>query len=263
MTMENDWWLYMLLILGMVYLAYLRMRKKQRVYRRMPDRDFPRQWQEILRKRVPFYQRLSSSDKRKFEEEVHIFLLNFKISGQDTEITDLDRILVASGAVIPVFRLEKWHYLKLEEVVIFPDKFQIPETDKMARGLVGWGEMAGQVWFSRKALYQGFHVDDDQKNVAIHEFIHLMDMQDGIVDGIPEELMDEEDIEPWLELVKEKSERIGTTVSSIRDYAKANPVEFLAATGEFYFESPDKLRSEHPRLYRALDKIFNPKQNWF
>ena len=44
------------------------------------------------------------------------------------------------------------------------------------------------------------------------------------------------------------------------DYAKANPVEFLAGTSEFYFESLDKLRSDHPAIYRALDKIYNQRQ---
>ena len=259
----EDWWVYVILVVGALYVAYYKMKKQRRVYRRLPDRDFPRQWREILQQRVPFYQRLSSSAKKEFENQVHIFLLNVQISGNETEITHLDRVLVASGAVIPTFRLEKWHYATLNDVVIYPDKFRVPDTNKMARGLVGWGGMEGEMWLSRKAVYQGFHLDNDQKNVAIHEFIHLMDMQDGMVDGVLEGLMDEEDIEPWLQLVKEKSERIGTEDSSIRDYAKANPIEFLAATGEFYFESPDLLKSEHPVLYRSLDKIFNPNSNWF
>lgn len=218
---------------------------------------------KILEQRVPFYQRLSAALQKDFEEEIHIFLLNYKIAGADTEITDLDRILIASGAVIPTFRLEKWYYKKLEQIIVFPERFQIPETDKMASGLVGWGDMQGQLWLSRKALYKGFHIDNDNKNVAIHEFIHLMDMQDGLVDGVLEELMEAADIEPWLQLVAEKSNKIRRGQDSIREYAKANPAEFLAATGEFYFESPDDLRSRHPKLYRTLDKIFNPKANWF
>jgi Mlc titration factor MtfA (ptsG expression regulator) len=259
----NEYWFYGILLAGMLVIAYLRMKKKQRVYRRMPDREFPDQWQMILEKRVPFYQRLSSPVRKDFEKKIHIFLLNYKIAGADIEITDLDRVLIAAGAVIPTFRLEKWHYTKLEQIVVFPERFQIPETDQKASGLVGWGEMEGQMWLSRKALYKGFHIDNDNKNVAIHEFIHLMDMQDGLVDGVLEELMEEADIEPWLQLVKDKSEKIGLDHVSIREYAKANPVEFLATTGEYYFESPNEMRSAHPELYRALDKIFNPKANWF
>jgi Mlc titration factor MtfA (ptsG expression regulator) len=259
----SDYWLYGLLIVGMILLAYRQMKKRRKLYRRLPDRDFPEQWTVILNKRVPFYQRLSASAKKDFEYKCHIFLLNHNITAQETVLTDLDRILIAAGAVIPIFRLEKWHYTMLKEVTVYPDKFLIPDTDQMARGLVGWGAMAGQVWFSRKAIYEGFHIDNDQKNVVIHEFIHIMDMQDGFADGVLDELMGDDDIEAWLELVRQKSELIGTDRSSIRGYAKENPVEFLAASGEFYFESPDKMRSEHPVLYQALERIFNPNSNWF
>lgn len=248
----------------MFLIAYLRMKKKRRVYRRMPDRDFPDQWRKILEKRVRFYQRLSRTEKEKFEKEVHIFLLNYQIVGAETRVTDLDRMLVASGAVIPTFRLEKWHYTTLKKVVIHPGKFQIPETDQLARGLVGWGEMEGQMWLSRKALYEGFHKTTDNKNVAIHEFIHLMDMQDGIVDGIPETLMVESDIQQWKKLYAEKSEKKGLVdTEGLRRYAKTSLVEFLAATSEHYFENPDHLKRKHPKLYRALDKIYHPNANWF
>ena len=261
--MRNEYWYYSILVVGMLVIAYLRMKKKQRVYRRMPDRDFPEQWQKILEKRVPYYQRLSNPFRKEFEKHIHIFLLNYKIAGADIEVTDLDRILIASGAVVPTFRLEKWHYKKLKQIIVFPEKFRVPETDDMASGLVGWGEMEGQLWLSRKALYKGFHIDNDNKNVAIHEFIHLMDMQDGLVDGVLDELMEEEDVEPWLELIEDTSHKINRGEVSIREYAKSNPAEFLAATGEFYFESPNEMRSRHPKLYRTLDKIFNPNNNWF
>lgn len=259
----NDMWMVVLLVAGMLALGYLQMKKRSRVYRRLPDRDFPVQWREILAKRVPFYARLSSTAKTDFENKCHIFLLNHPIFGENTEVTDLDRVLVAAGAVIPIFKLPKWHYTNVKKVVIFPDKFLIPESDQMARGLVGWGGMEGQIWFSRIAVYEGFHLDNDQKNVVIHEFIHVMDMQDGIADGVLETLMQERDIEIWLELVSRKMKLIETGETSMRDYARANPVEFLAAAGEYYFESPQKMRKEHPELFRALDRIFNPDANWF
>ncbi len=259
---SNDWWLFAILIVGMVGIAYLRMKRKSKVYRRLPDRDFPKQWREILEKSVPFYQKLSTASKRDFEEQIHIFLLNYKIRGHQTEVTGLDQILVASGAVIPTFKFKKWHYVNLEEVIIFPERFQVPGTDEKASGLVGWGEMKGQMWLSRKALYKGFH-EDNQKNVAVHEFIHLIDMQDGVADGVIDQVMGDEEIDHWVSLMNETVKAIDGKESSIRDYAKANPVEFLAVTGEFYFENPNKMRSEHPKLFRALEKIFNPDKNWF
>jgi len=48
--------------------------------------------------------------------------------------------------------------------------------------------------------------------------------------------------------------------STIRNYGKTDQKEFLAVVSEFFFESPDKMKSEHPALYNALDSMYNPKK---
>lgn len=85
-----------------------------------------------------------------------------------------------------------------------------------------------------------------------------------MVDGVLEGLMQEEDVKNWQNLFEEKAALIASDENaSIRRYAKTSPVEFLAATGEHYLENPDELRREHPRVYEVLERIFNPKKNWF
>ncbi|GAB5418865.1 MAG: zinc-dependent peptidase [Crocinitomicaceae bacterium] len=226
---------------------------------RMPDRDFPREWRRILEQKIEFYNRLSRTKKSEFEKRVHIFLLNVQITGIDTEVTHEDRILVASGAIIPIFGFDNWHYSNLKEVEIYPDKFLIPKTDKMASGLVGWGAMEGKMMLSRKALHHGFYDQNDQKNVAIHEFIHILDKQDGEMDGVLEKVMNEVDIMPWLHIINMKMKEIDSGSSSIREYGAANKAEFLAVVSEFFFESPEKMKSEHPALYSALNSFYNPQ----
>lgn len=256
----NDYWLYALLIVAGFFIVYKQTIREGRVYRRIPKREFPLEWRTLLVQSVPFYNKLSNRDRTEFEKQVHTFLLNYQIIGKNTTITHKDRVLIAAGGVIPTFRFKNWHYATLKKIILFPDKFTIPETDKMARGLVGRGAMEGQMWLSRKALYQGFDIDTDQINVAIHEFIHLVDMQDGIVDGVLVELMSDADVEKWMHIVKSHSLLIEEGESSVRDYAKTNPVEFLAAVGEYFFESPAVLQSNHPDLYRILDRVFNAKE---
>lgn len=226
---------------------------------RLPDRPFPNEWRRILREKVEFYNRLSGSKKSEFENRVHIFLLNVKITGVDTTVTHEDRILVASGAVIPIFGFEKWNYANLQEVEIYPDKFRIPKTDKMASGLIGWGAMEGKMMLSRKAMQHGFYDQNDQKNVAIHEFIHILDKQDGKMDGMLKQVMNEVDILPWLQIINMKMHEIRNSESSVRDYGATNEAEFLAVVSEFFFESPEKMKTEHPALYNALDSFYNPQ----
>lgn len=225
---------------------------------REPNRDFPYQWREILKNQVDFYKKLNPSEKQLFEYKVHVFLLNVRIVGMQTEVTHEDRVLIAAGAVIPVFRFKNWHYRSLREVHLYPDKFQIPTTDKYANGLVGWGEMEGRMMLSRKAIIHGFADITDGKNVAVHEFLHLLDKRDGQIDGVLENVMSKNDIEPWLYIIESKMNQINLGDSDIREYGGVNEAEFLAVVGEYFFEKPEEMKSEHPGLYNALDSFFNP-----
>lgn len=255
----NSVFIYLLIgaIIG-TFIGYQKYIIRDTPHLRKPDRPFPYQWRELLEKHVAFYNRLSTSQRIEFQKRVHIFLLNVRITGNNTEVTHLDRILVPSGAIIPILGFEKWHYSNLTEVIIYPDKFQIPTTDQFATGLVGWGSMDGTMMLSRKALIEGFDSTSDQKNVAIHKFIHLLDKQDGKIDGVLGKLMHKSDIQHWQRMVTTKTNEINKEQSTIRDYASSNTAEFLAVVSEFYFEEPDKLKLEHPDLFMALDHFYNP-----
>lgn len=248
------------LIIGVAigtFLGYHKLKASREGFKNNPSRPFPKLWRDILADRVEFYKRLSSHDKIEFERKVHIFLLNVRIRGMQTEVTHVDKILIAAGAIIPIFRFAKWNYANLEEVQLFPDKFLIPNSDKMANGLVGCGAMEGKMMLSRKAVHHGFFDTTDNENVVIHEFIHILDKQDGKIDGVLGKVIKEIDITPWLHIIQLKMNEIDANNSSIRKYGATNQSEFLAVVSEFFFENPERLRSEHPDLYNALDSFYN------
>lgn len=259
-TEMNNTILYILIgaAIGLL-IGYWKLRSSREEVALKPKKKFPYQWRNLLEERIAFYNRLNAAEKTEFERKVHIFLLNVKITGIGTEVTHLDRILIASGAVIPIFRFRKWHYANLEEVELYPDKFLIPESNKMANGLVGWGAMEGKMLLSRKAVEHGFYDQTDNQNVAIHEFIHILDKQDGKIDGIMGQVMGEIDLMPWLHIINLRMKDIDLGNSTIRNYGSANKAEFLAVVSEYFFENPERLRSEHPDLYKSLDRFFNQK----
>ncbi len=223
-------------------------------------RQIPIQWKSILRHRVQFYNRLDADRKKDFEDRIQYFLTSVRFVGIKTQVTDIDRILVAAGAVITLFGFKKWHFSNLQEILIHPADFIIPGTDKEVRGLVGYGAMEGRMMLSRKALIEGFYDSSDGKNVAIHEFIHIMDKEDGKVDGVLSDIMNEIDISPWMHLIHQKMSEIEEGRSGIRKYGAANEIEFLSVASELFFENPDKMEKEHPVLFEALDAIFNPSR---
>jgi Mlc titration factor MtfA (ptsG expression regulator) len=219
---------------------------------------------KLLDSRVDYYHRLSNSEKRRFESQVAVFLQTVNIEGVGSEITDIDRVLIASSAVIPVFGLGDWEYRDLlTNVILYPDTFdheyQFEGNSRNIQGMVGTGYMNGQMILSRPSLLKGFSPMAGKENTAIHEFVHLVDKADGATDGVPEQLMEHDYATPWLSLMHKEIHRINEGHSDINPYATTNEAEFLAVASEYFFEKPDQFKAKHPELYEQLSIIFRQK----
>ncbi|MDR6241643.1 M90 family metallopeptidase [Aureibacter tunicatorum] len=222
--------------------------------------EMPESWKKLLTENVNFYRNLSQEDKIKFENRLLHFISIKRIIGVDTEVEDLDKVLIASSAVIPLFGFSEWTYPNLKEVLLYPkafDKdFQISGTRKNITGMVGNGVMEGKMILSQKALRAGFIIDNDKSNVGIHEFIHLIDKADGEIDGVPKMLIQNQYAIPWLKIMHDEMNRIYSNQSDINPYGGTNQQEFLSVISEYFFERPDLLKRKHPKLYEAMENIF-------
>lgn len=154
---------------------------------------FPAAWREVLTAHVAFYNGLAGEQKTRFECRVQLFLTQTSIIGVQTEVDELTRLLVAASAVIPAFGFPDWEYRNLGEVLIVPDAWQLPTAEnqevKSLRGTL-LGSVQGfqnshYMRLSKAALVQGFADAQDRRNVGIHEFAHLLDEADGVIDGVP------------------------------------------------------------------------------
>ena len=215
----------------------------------------------LLKENVLFYTRLSPEAKIQFEEDVRYFLSHTRITGVDTPVDKLDKLLVASAAVIPIFYFTKWKYHNLREVLLYADAINMQfeskgNADRNILGLVGTGPFEGSMLLSKSALRQGFSNQSDKRNTAIHEFVHLIDKSDGETDGIPDILLDKQFILPWLELMHKKMQQISQGKSDIDSYGLTNKAEFFAVVAEYFFERPALLEEKHPVLYKMLCEMF-------
>lgn len=226
-----------------------------------PTRSFPKQWRVILVKEVNFYNSLSQEEKKSFEYKVQEFLLNCRITGIETTVDTTDRLLVAASAVIPILQFPKWRYTNLFEVLLYPqsfnEDFETRGHDRRILGMVGSGFMNGKMILSKQALHHGFDNTSDKKNTAIHEFVHLIDKLDGTIDGVPQLLLEQPCIIPWLDLMSQKIEEIGDNESDINPYGGTSKIEFFAVASEYFFERPKLLAKKHPKLYDMLEEIFD------
>lgn len=250
-----------ILILGTILISWLYLRKKDKT---KPASQYPnKNYSLLLKEHVDFYARLGPPEKVRFEKLIQEFLQDTTIEGVGTEITDLDRVLIASSAVIPIFGFGDWKYENLTNVILYPNTFdqdfQFEGENRSILGMVGSGYMNGQMLLSRAALIKGFSASSGKENAAIHEFVHLLDKSDGTTDGIPENLMSHEYAVPWLKMMHQEMHRIEAGKSDINPYALTNEAEFLAVAAEYFFEEPEKLQHMHPELYLQLTKIFKQK----
>jgi MtfA peptidase len=217
-------------------------------------------YDELLDAHVPFYHHLVVGDKNSFEKRVREFLGEVRIEGVGTEVTDMDRVLIAASAVIPIFGFPGWRYQYLTNVILYPDTFdgdfQFEGGSRNILGMVGSGYMNGQMLLSRAALEKGFSSASGKENTAIHEFVHLLDKSDGATDGVPANLQPPAYAAPWLHLMHVEMHKISAGKSDINPYALTNEAEFFAVAAEYFFEKPGQLQQKHPELYASLSRIF-------
>ena len=223
---------------------------------------FKRKWRKLLKQHVAFYGHLSKEERKRFEERMRHFFRRVQITGIETEVTELDRVLVAASGIIPTFGFEKWnHYPRLREVLLYRTHFRQGDfategTDRRVAGMVGGGSLNGKLLLSRPSLHQGFK-NAGRSNTGIHEFVHLLDKADGDTDGIPEYFMENTYVIPWLEMIRSEMEAIERGESDIDDYATTNKAEFFAVVSEYFFNRPAAFADKHPRLFALLERVFD------
>lgn len=252
-------------IIVLAFLVYYFAQKKKQVI--MPEQNrISESDKQFLQSAIPFYQKLNEDEQKLFEEKMATFLSSTHITGVKTELTRQDNLMVAAGAVIPIFRFNEWQYRNLHEVLIYPNTFsknyELSGEDVNVLGMVGEGALQNVMVLSQPALRQGFANQNAPTNTAIHEFVHLLDKSDGATDGLPENLLPADSKEPWLRWMHKEIEKIINDQSDIDVYGATNEAEFFAVASEYFFEKPDQFQEQHPELYKLLCKVFKvPKEN--
>ncbi|HLV39829.1 M90 family metallopeptidase [Xanthomarina sp.] len=247
-----------IVLVGFAIYAFTSTRKKK-------VKPFPANWHNLLLQHVYYYKNLSTSEQKRFQNRMMMFLSEVNLESVDFELTELDKILIASSAVIPVFNFLEWYYKNLSTVLVYPDQFNedlgFAQTDKKRQiaGMVGNGQFEHQMILSRKALHEGFEEKSHIHNTGIHEFVHLIDKLDGIIDGVPEALIQRSYVIPWLKIIHKEMEAINANQSDIRNYGGINEAEFLAVASEYFFEQPALMKKKHPDLYQMLQVCFQTK----
>lgn len=247
-----------IVIVFVVVLLYTRLKKdkqhKEAVLIPVDEMDTD------LNEHVSFYKKLNMADKEIFRNRVQHFLDTTIITPVgEFKLTDLDKLYVASSAIIPIFHFKDWAYNNLDEVLIYQDTFtkdfSEEDAERNVLGMVGDGAMHRMMILSLPALKDGFEAGRPG-NTGIHEFVHLLDKADGATDGLPEYMIPKDLVEPWMKHMHQAINAIRSGHSDINPYAGTNEAEFLAVISEYFFQKPEFLHEHHPDLYAILVKVY-------
>ncbi|MBW3544489.1 MAG: zinc-dependent peptidase, partial [Bacteroidetes bacterium] len=116
--------------MGLLLFIYYRWAtRKKRLARKAVREGFPKDWRHLLASNVAFYNGLNRRQKKRFERRITIFLAQTHISGIETEVDDLSRLLIAASAVIPTWGFKDWEYPNLGEVYLTDGAVSVHEPE--------------------------------------------------------------------------------------------------------------------------------------
>jgi len=245
-------------MLGRLWRGWRSARDEAAVRRRAIPDDL---WKRTL-VRYPFLQRRDAADAAELRRLTSLFLdrKEFDCTG-GLRLTDALAVSIAAQAALPVLRLGIEPYDGFVGLVVHPepvvarrehadDDGVVHEYDEPLAGEAMEGGPVMLVWpdvrRAGQSAAQGY-------NVVIHEFAHVLDMADGLADGVPL-LPPDIDRDAWCAVLDREYETFVARVEREEDtaldpYGASAVEEFFAVASESFFVDPLRMRAEHAALY--------------
>jgi MtfA peptidase len=232
---------------------------------RLRSQPFAESWLTIVQRNVPHYARLSPTEQRQLRGDVQVFVAekNFEGCG-GLEINDEIKVTIATYACILLLHLKHDYYPRLQSVLVYPDAYPVHVTRRGPGNQVTENHeiRAGESWRTGAVVISWNHVlhrpvdQSGSRNVALHEFAHQLDQEDGSVNGAPL-LPSTSMYGAWARILGREYQKLSEDATAGRPtfldkYGATNPAEFFAVVTEYFFEQPVQLKKLHQELYEEL-----------
>ena len=225
-------------------------------------------WKRTLL-RYPFLQRPSVEDMATLRRMTSLFLDRKEFNAAPgVRLTDAVAVAVAAQACLPVLRLGLGAYDGFVGIVLHPDQVvarrSVADDDGVVHEydevLAGEAMEGGPVMLSWRDVRSAGRSAAGGYNLVIHEFAHVLDMADGVADGVPllpPELSGAE----WRAILGADYEAFVARVeadeqTALDPYGAEGPEEFFAVASEAFFVSPQPMKKEHPVLYEVFVRYY-------
>lgn len=225
-------------------------------------------WRAWIETRCKPFRSLTAEQQTRLVNDVRVFVAERHWEGcNGLTVTDEMRVTIAAQACLMGLGFPAMPFERLLSVLIYPDTYVIKDVRQQPWGVVQETDepALGQAWYRgpvllswREVLAQSTGMQP-ARNVVIHEFSHLLDMENRSIDGIPD--LDHTQLPNWVAIFEDAYERLVRKarlgrVSVLDDYGASSKIEFFAVSSEAFFEQPQRLREEFPSLYDILKDYY-------
>ncbi|HEX6363322.1 MAG TPA: M90 family metallopeptidase [Albitalea sp.] len=243
--------------------------RKRRDERTLRTRAIPEPLWALTLARYPFLARRRDADRAALRELATLFLAQKEFTGaHGFVVTDEIAVAIAAQACLPVLRLGLGSYAGFVGIVVHPDEVVARRVVTDEAGVVhhydetltGEAMEGGPVMLSWHDVEAAGESAEWGYNVVIHEFAHVLDMADGVADGVPL-LPDRAAREAWCGVLDAEyaafCDRVDADEDTLLDpYGAEGVDEFFAVASEVFFVAPAEMRREHPELYALLAQFY-------
>lgn len=246
--------------------TWWRQRRERAALRRRPIPDDL--WKRTL-VRYPFLKAEADPGAPALRRLVSLFLDRKEFTATaPLRLTNDVVVAVAAQACLPVLQLGLDRYDGFVGIVLHPDQVvarrEVLDEQGIAHEydevLSGEAQVGGPVMLSWRDVRTAGRSSATGYNVVIHEFAHVLDMADGLADGVP--LLPVDLPRPhWMatlehELAALRELLAGDNESALDPYAAESAEEFFAVSSEAFFVSPSILQRRHPDWYALLARYY-------
>jgi Mlc titration factor MtfA (ptsG expression regulator) len=243
--------------------------RRRRDARTLVRRAIPEDLWRLTLSRFPFLVHRSIDDLQRLRELSTLFLADKEFAGmQGLEVDDGMAVAIAAQACLPILRLGLSQYDGFKGIVVHPDvvvaRREVMDEDGIVHHydeeLSGEAMEGGPVMLSWRDVSEAGESAQWGYNVVVHEFAHVLDMGDGLANGIPP-LPSSAERAQWQQILMREYDAFCVRVEADEDtvldpYGAESPEEFFAVASEAFFVTPQALKEEQPALYRLLASYY-------
>lgn len=219
--------------------------------------------------RYPFLRSPKDPAGERLRRMVSLFLDSKEFDAvKPVRLTNDVVVAVAAQACLPVLELGLVRYAGFVGIVLLPHgvttrREHVDEhgiVHEVDTDLIGEAVPGGPLMLSWHDVRSAPRHAADGVNVVIHEFAHVLDMEDGAVDGVPL-LPATLPRAEWTQTLAGEYEAFCARVdaeenTAIDPYGAESIDEFFAVATEAFFVSSARMQTEHPALHALFARYF-------